>query len=94
MSSSVCCAPLNASLLCTRLMDFAILDNSTVQSSAESPPPNIKIFLSLYLSTDLTAYSTPFVRNLSGSSIFGGLLGSKDPAPAAIKIFFEKNSFS
>ena len=71
---------------------MAVLDNSTVQSRAESPPPNINTSLFLYLSIDLTAYSTPLLINLSGFSIFGGLLGSNDPAPAAIKIFLDINS--
>ena len=51
----------------------------------------MNIFLSLYCSTDLTAYETPLFKYLSGFSILGGFLGSKEPPPAAINIFLDLN---
>ena len=74
-------------------MEFAIPESSTVQSRALSPPPKMIRFLSRYFSLDLTEYEMPLSKYLSGSSIAGGLLGSKDPAPAAIKTLLEINSF-
>lgn len=57
--------------------------NSTVQSNALSPPPNIKTRLLKYFDLSLTAYSNPLPSKSSNPSI-SGFLGLNVPAPPAI----------
>ena len=76
-------APLNSFLLWIKVTFFAILDNSIVQSNAESPPPEITIFLSLKISGSRIKYNTPLFSNFSIPSK-EGFLGWNPPSPPAI----------
>ena len=76
---------------CISIISFASCANSTVQSNALSPPPNIITRLLKYFARSLTAYSRPFPSNSSNPSV-SGFFGWKLPAPPAIIIFCVLNA--